>query len=286
VKHGGSCLAVVLLLTLTGCAPAALSTLTPAPTRAEIQAVHPEMVRVEAGSFQMGAADGPDNERPVHMVHLTRSFLIAKHEVTLEEYDRFCDDVPGRMRLDDHGWGRGQRPVTGVTWSDAVAYCNWLSEKEGLTPAYSGKGKVTTCDFAASGYRLPTEAEWEYAARGGPQSAGFSYAGGDDPNEVAWYGQNSSGMVQPVGLKKPNELGVFDMSGNAWEWCWDWYDDGYYAASPADDPRGPLSGTVRARRSGACGEAQNALRVSFRSADAPSYAGANGFRLVRTASPE
>ncbi|MBU1878969.1 MAG: SUMF1/EgtB/PvdO family nonheme iron enzyme [Chloroflexi bacterium] len=222
-------------------------------------------------------------------VEITRPFYLARYEISLDEYDRFCEDT-GVHKPSDSGWGRGQRPVIGVDWYDAVAYCNWLSEKEGLTPCYSGKGRLTQCDFSANGYRLPTEAEWEYAARGGSQSRGYPYAGGDDPDAVAWYADNSGGTTQPVGQKQPNELGLYDMSGNAYEWCWDWYGDGYYAASPASDPAGPPPTNVntprgpnKSRRSSAWREGVEFLSVAFRSFDYASYAGENGFRLARTA---
>jgi formylglycine-generating enzyme required for sulfatase activity len=208
--------------------------------------------------------------------------------VTFEEYDRFCDDTIGIRRPRDN-WGRGTRPVAGVDWYDAVKYCNWLSEKEGLTPCYDVKGRLSQCDFSADGYRLPTEAEWEYAARGGQRSQGYIYAGSDNVDDVGWYEGNSGKQTYPVGQKQPNELGLYDMSGNMWEWCWDWYGEDYYASSPASDPTGPSSGTgphisdaERARRGGSYRENSDCLRVARRSADGASYPGDNGFRLVRT----
>jgi sulfatase modifying factor 1 len=266
------------------------TTATAVPTPEEIDPIVPEMVLVEAGSFQMGSTDGGADEQPVHTVHITRSFYIAKYAVTFEEYDRFCDDTIGKSRPDDGGWGRGNLPVINVTWYDAVAYCNWLSEKEGLTPCYSGKGRLTQCDFSANGYRLPTEAEWEYAARGGPKSQGYIYAGSDNPDDVAWYADNSGGQMHPVGQKQPNELGLYDMSGNLFEWCWDWYGEDYYASSPASDPAGPPPPSTgvpwelnRARRSGSWREESDSIRTTCRSIDYASYVGDNGFRLVRTA---
>ena len=264
---------------------------TPAPTR-ETKPILPEMVLVEPGSFQMGSSDGPSDERPVHTVRITRPFHVAKYEVTFEEYDRFCNDTVGHKKPEDRGWGRGKQPVMGVGWNDALAYCNWLSEKEGLTPCYSGKGILTRCDFTANGYRLPTEAEWEYAARGGNKSKGSKYAGSNNADEVAWYANTSGGQTQIVGQKQPNELGLYDMSGNAFEWCWDLYDGEYYATSPADDPAGPLAppqgeapdprGPNRVRRSGNWRESSDSVRVTCRSADFAGYPGENGFRLAKT----
>jgi formylglycine-generating enzyme required for sulfatase activity len=268
----------------------ATPTATPASTATPtaIKIITPEMVLVEAGSFQMGSNDGHPNEQPMHAVRITRAFYIGKYEMTFEQYDQFYADPTAIVRKpQDFGWGRGTRPVV-VKWYDAVAYCNWLSEKEGLPPCYSGKGRLTQCDFSANGYRLPTEAEWEYAARGGNRSQGYKYAGSDDPGEVAWYGDNSGGQTHPVGQKKPNELGLYDMSGNAWEWCWDWYRANYYASSPASDPRGPISGNRdsiygwdKVTRGGNYLEGADLLRVAYRNGDWPTYAGKEGGRTIR-----
>jgi formylglycine-generating enzyme required for sulfatase activity len=262
---------------------------TAGPTPSEVEPIVPEMVLVEAGSFQMGSINGDSDEQPVHTVHITRPFYIAKYAVTFEEYDLFCDDTIGIPRPKDRGWGRGAHPLSGVNWYDAVKNCNWLSEKEGLTPCYNVKGKLTECDFSANGYRLPTEAEWEYAARGGHKSQGYEYAGSNNVDDVGWYEDNSGGQTHHVGQKQPNELGLYDMSGNMWEWCWDWYGQDYYASSPVSDPTGPSSGTGvyiadadRARRGGSYREKATYLRVTFRGADGATYRGDSAFRLVRT----
>jgi formylglycine-generating enzyme required for sulfatase activity len=239
----------------------------------------------------MGSAAGLPDEQPVHTVRISRPFYIGACEVTFDEYDRFCI-ATSRGKADDGGRGRGTQPLLNVDWYDAVAYCNWLSEQEGLTPCYSGTGKGTECDFLADGYRLPTEAEWEYAARGGRQSGGFVYAGSNEPGDVAWYGANAEDQPQPVGQKQPCELGLYDMSGDPFEWCWDWHGRDYYTSSPDSDPLGPPAPRtttpwehVRVRRSGSWREKAGSVRTAFRSYDTASYVGDNGFRLVRMAKP-
>jgi formylglycine-generating enzyme required for sulfatase activity len=265
-------------------------TQTPEPTATVTTLVEPggfDMVLVEAGSFQMGSASGGSNEQPVHTVNLTQSFYVSKHEVTFDQYDEFCDSTD-KTRLDDSGWGRGDQPVN-VTWYDAAEYCNWLSERAGLTPCYSGRAVATEWDLSTNGYRLPTEAEWEYAARGGSRSQGYVYAGSNDPDEVGWYEGNSGGRPHPVGQKAPNELGLYDMSGNLWEWCWDWYDKEYYASSPSDDPRGPAAPSDRmmpnkVRRGSGWYHEVGVLHMTYRSYDWANYrSNSTGFRLVRTA---
>jgi len=250
----------------------------------------PEMIKVEVGNFEMGSSDGRSDEQPVHKVEITKPFCIGKYEVSFEEYDTFCDATLRYTKPKTRGEGRGEKPVIGVDWQEAVDYCNWLSDAEGLSPCYSGKGKMTKCDFSANGYRLPTEAEWEYAACGGQNSQGYIFAGSNDPDIVAWHGSNAEGAPHPAGEKKPNELGLYDMSGNSFEWCWDWYVADYYSHSPAIDPLGPELpkvdspwDLVRVRRSGNWREDADSVRIATRSFDGPSYAGDNGFRLVRNA---
>jgi formylglycine-generating enzyme required for sulfatase activity len=251
-----------------------------------------EMVLVEAGSFEMGSNTGLPLEQPVHTVQITRPFYTGKYEVTFEQYDEFCD-ATDKTRAIDPGYGRGTRPVGNASWYDTIEFCNWLSELAGLEICYSGEGMATECDFTASGYRLPTEAEWEYAARGGTRSQGYLYAGSDDADEVAWYADNSADSTHPVGQKAPNELGLHDMSGNVYEWCWDWYDREYYAESPANDPTGPeigegILGRQRVRRGGDFWNDAFSVRTTARTFDIPHIRVAYeiydyGFRVVRTA---
>ncbi len=212
-----------------------------APTATPVAVVEPggfEMVLVEPGSFVMGSNTGPTREVPAHTVNITTAFYMNVYEVTYEQWDEFYEDTrPGIPKLDRDREEREKRPV-GMIWYEATEFCNWLSERAGLGLCFSGRLHNTKCDFAANGYRLPTEAEWEYAARGGARSRGYTYAGSNDIDAVAWY-MNNADDRQPIGLKAPNELGLYDMSGNLMEWCWDWYAREYYTVSPADDPRGP-----------------------------------------------
>ncbi|HEX37418.1 MAG TPA: formylglycine-generating enzyme family protein, partial [Candidatus Cloacimonetes bacterium] len=178
--------------------------------------------------------------------------------------------------------------VEKVSWYDAVEFCNKKSRKEGLTPCYSGSGKNITCNFNANGYRLPTEAEWEYAARGGHlangsnlRNGGYTYSGSDNIDDVAWYSDNSGRKTHPVGQKQPNELGLYDMSGNVWEWCWDW--KGSYSSSSQTNPRGASSGSTRVLRGGGWYGYDNGCRVAYRGTDDPDLSNGDfGFRFVRT----
>jgi len=252
----------------------------------------PDVVLVEGGSFKMGDTwgDGLIDERPVHEVTITHDFYIGKYEVRFSEFDVFCE-ATGRIPPSDEGWGRGDLPVMNITWWDAVEFCNWLSEREGLPQAYDddgrlldATGKVTDKVERVPGFRLPTEAEWEYAARGGNKSEGHKYAGSDDVDEVAWYCENSGIKTHEVGKKAPNELGIHDMSGNIWEWCSDWYEEDYYRYSPNVNPYNAEGDYERVMRGGSVGLNETFARVSHRDCLEPSSAGnAVGFRICRTA---
>lgn len=196
-----------------------------ATPKVENQAVAvPEgMVLVEGGWFYMGSNDGEEDEKPVHKVYV-ESFYIDKYEVTVAEYRKYCT-AAGKPMPEAPSWGwEEDHPIVNVSWEDADAYARW------------------------AGKRLPTEAEWEYAARGGNKSKGYEYSGSNDLNDVAWFYRNSGSKTHPVSQKKPNELGLYDMSGNVWEWCTDWYSKDYYSQSPDKNPQGPWTGTSRVRR--------------------------------------
>jgi formylglycine-generating enzyme required for sulfatase activity len=210
-----------------------------------------DLVRIEPGEYPMGSLDieGSDEERPQHRVVITRPFLLGVCEVTVPQYRAVVDDDPTWLRDPE------PIPMTNVDWFDAVRFCNRLSVREGLPPYYriSGQGgepDVAIIRLDGPGYRLATEAEWEYACRAG--SAHRHPAGRDDATlaRYAWYNANSGKQVHPVSQKLPNAWGFCDMLGNAWEWCQDGYAPTYYQLSPTTDPPGPPEATRRVMRGG------------------------------------
>ncbi|MFH0909549.1 MAG: SUMF1/EgtB/PvdO family nonheme iron enzyme [bacterium] len=223
-----------------------------------------EFVPVEAGSFQMGSEDGHNDEKPVHGVRITKPFWMGKYEVTQEEYRKISGQAPSYFKGD-------RLPVETVNWNEAVAFCRKLTEQE------QAAGRLPE----GYEYRLPTEAEWEYAARGGTLSRGTGYAGGDDIDRVAWYTSNSGSTTHEAGTKAANELGLYDMSGNVWEWCLDAYQDSYTGA-PADGSERTGSGAVsRVLRGGSWPDDATYCRVAYRRRNDPtdSYY-CIGFRVV------
>ena len=262
------------------------------------------MILVEAGRFEMG--EKPD----VKHITISNDYYICKYPVTFAEYDEFCnedkkrdnpedgiawDDIP----WDEEGFGRGNRPVINITWYDAIEYCNWLSRKDDkLEEVYTIRKKkdklnisvhddnkwTVTCDFNKNGYRLPTEAEWEFAARGGNESKGYIYSGSDEINEVAWVNIKNVERAYPVGdkEKKPNELGIHDMTGNVEEWCWDWFSKDY--TPDCKDPRGSNSGSARVVRGGCWHSVAKFCKVTSRNNHlCPFFNGRYfGFRISRT----
>ncbi len=236
---------------------------------------------LEGGTFPMGDHfnEGSPRELPVHDVTLS-PFIIGKYEVTQGLYEEVMGSNPS------YSVGEN-RPVEQVSWYDAVESCNKLSEMEGLEKCYSGSGSNITCDFSKNGYRLATEAEWEYVARGGTNHTdNFRYSGCHEESELgdyAWYDANSNNETHEVGTKLPNQLGVYDMSGNVYEWCWDWYDYNYYSISPSENPTGPGSGSYRICRGGSWYRDANNSRIANRVPFKPVNSGKSlGFRLVRS----
>jgi formylglycine-generating enzyme required for sulfatase activity len=236
-----------------------------------------EMVVIPAGSFEMGGRGGKEDESFVHKVTLD-SFLMDKYEVTQAEFKRLELPNPSHFKGDN-------LPAEQVTWTQAAIYCNARSRDEGLKPCYDEH--TAECDFSADGYRLPTEAEWEYACRAGTDSA---YSFGGDPRKLgehAWFADNAGKKTHPVGKKKPNAWGLYDMHGNVAEWCNDVFDKGYYRASPDTNPRGPGDGKENVLRGGAWKSSADALRSSYRLGDNPGFSDAClardaiGFRCVR-----
>ena len=220
-------------------------------------------IPVSSGSFQMGAREGQKDEMPVHTVVLSRDFWIGKYEVTQAEYGHLIATNPSTFK-------DSLNPVEGISWKAAVAFCAKLTDRERkaghLPPEYE--------------YRLPTEAEWEYAARGGGKSQDFDYSGSNDAMEVAWHEANSE-KTHPVGGKRANELGLHDMSGNVWEWCGDWYASDYYGRSRTADPKGVASGSGRVFRGGGFSDFADVCCTTNRFSSGPSYANFFlGFRVV------
>ncbi|MFV0268078.1 MAG: formylglycine-generating enzyme family protein [Draconibacterium sp.] len=233
-----------------------------------------DMVMVKGGAFVMGCnnekQDCKDDALPLHKVVLN-SFYISKYEITYEQYDIFCEHT-GHEKPLDFDWGRDNRPVAYVNWHDAMAFCKWLSEISGQI------------------YRLPTEAEWEYAAKGGVNSKGYIYAGSNNVDKVAWvfrddYSQQDSlayMKTQPVGRKKSNELGLYDMSGNVWEWCNDSYSPDFYKKSSLQNPLNAKSLAKKVVRGGGWESLVKYSLITNRDSDYASVKDFDlGFRIIK-----
>lgn len=250
--------------------------------------IETDLIQVKGGTFKMGSKNSDTSaeldEQKEHSVTLN-TFEISKFEVTVWEWKQFIKANKMKMPIKP-SWGwQDNYPINGITWNEAIAYCNWLSTKEKLQPCYSKKGPNFVCNFKANGYRLPTEAEWEFAAKGGTNSKGFRYSGSDKLEDVAWYKANSNGQPHTVGTKLPNELGIYDMSGNVWEWCWDWYNKDFYKLEKGDNPKGPEMGERRTVRGGSWDSKSNYVRPANRISTIPSKTHEfYGFRIARTIS--
>jgi formylglycine-generating enzyme required for sulfatase activity len=232
------------------------------------------MLWIGGGTFRMGNAAGDGDEQPLHTTHVS-GFFIQKTEVTQLQFETVMGYNPSSMPGPN-------LPIINVSWFEAVEYCNRLSLKEGLTPAYSGSNDNIVCSFTANGYRLPTEAEWEYAARGGSlDMLTFVYAGGNTLDLFGWYLGNSRQQLHEGAQKQANTLGLYDLSGNVWEWCWDWY--GAYTPGEATDPKGASRGNNRVTRGGSWNSEAGQLRSTYRSYANPTSAYHDvGFRIIRS----
>lgn len=265
-----------------------------------------ETVLVPGGSFLMGSPPGTagsnDRERPVHTVSIS-SFLMGKYEVTQGQYFTVMGTRPSNTTSNsedpgEDGWKK--LPVEMINWYEALVFCNKLSIDENLSPVYRINGSTNPADWGdiptnnnnvvwnsaemirgAKGYRLPTEAEWEYAARGGenpPEK--YTYTGSNTAGSVAWYSENSANKSHEIGQKSPNNLDLYDMSGNVMEWCWDWF--GNYTNDSQIDPAGVSKSLYRAIRGGGWSVSVQFSRTTYRHNNTPVYRGVNlGFRVVR-----
>jgi formylglycine-generating enzyme len=240
------------------------------------QFVEPSMRPIPAGWISMGCASGRDDEKPVHRVWID-AFELCAFQTTNEDYARFLEvtQLPKPLHWDDPEFNHPKQPAVAVSWFDAVAYCEWISRASGMQ------------------YRLPTEAEWERAARGGPgagstwsppeESEDFLYPWGNcEPSEVPNYSLRWKTGPEPVGLYPPNAYGLFNLGDNVHEWCADWYDADFYSVSPERNPRGPSAGTRRASRGGSWRHHIKVTRTAARSSIPPEFKYADyGFRVAR-----
>jgi len=248
-----------------------------------------DFVLIPSGSFAMGSAI-TENESPVRTVKITNSLLVSRMEVTQAQWKTIMGHSPSWSQNDS-------LPVENVSWYQAVDYCNRLSVRVGLTPCYSVKGDSVQCFFSANGFRLPTEAEWEYFARAGITT---DYYGGTveqiyascldsdtidtDLDVTAWYCLNSNNNVHKGGLKQPNAYGLLDVTGNVSEWCWDYYNIASYKLPETTNPTGVTTGATRVIRGGSFDDAAYNQRLPRRLQDTPEHSTYSvGFRVVRTA---
>jgi formylglycine-generating enzyme required for sulfatase activity len=276
------------------------------PLALPLKQIEPEMIDVKGGTFPMGSSDANEDAKPIHNVTV-KDYSIGKFEITYGQFALFLNDISNDVAIDDNNgeviydgivydnfccaeqgdcdvslkriqYLKNEKeehyfaivselenmPVSRVTWYGATAYCTWLSQKTGKT------------------YRLPTEAEWEYAARGGEKSNNYMYSGSNNIGDVAWFVDNSNRKSNKIAQKQPNELGIYDMSGNLMEWCSDWHDPKYYQTSPMQNPVGPETGYYRVTRGGTFDTNEKGCHVTFRiNRGAIDRMDNCGFRIVR-----
>jgi len=224
----------------------------------------PKFVYVQGGTFTMGDEwnSGNTDELPTHEVTV-KSFNISQTEITVAQYRYYCNATETAMPEEpDWGW-QDNHPIVNVSWHDAINYANWLSEKLNL--------KV----------RLPYESEWEYAARGANKTKDYKYSGSNNMENAGWFSGNSGYKIHDVATNRANELGLYDMSGNVWEWCMDKYDENYYDYSPKSNPKGATKGERRVVRGGSWNDGAAYSRIANRRWDSPnSIVYSSGIRLV------
>lgn len=235
------------------------------------------MVRLPCGEFILGNDEGESDEKPAHRVTVS-AFYMDKYEVTQIQFQSLMGQNPSKYKEPDC-------PVEQLGWLAAVKYCNMRSLREGLNSCYTLE--PLHCNYAANGYRLPTEAEWEYACKAGTQT---QYSFGNDSAQLgkyAWYQDNSNKTTHPVGEKAPNPWGLYDLHGNVWEWCNTYYREDEYSHPAAQDPRGPKSGEECVLRGGGWNSSEDYCRSSVRFSESPGLADvcfgydAYGFRCIR-----
>jgi formylglycine-generating enzyme required for sulfatase activity len=262
----------------------------------------PALLSIPGGTFRMGDKEGNSDEKPEHEVSVG-AFWMARTETTLADFRKFvaasgyssdAERFGGSYVWDSLGWhqregvhwrhdergvlrkaNEGAFPVLHLSWQDAAHYCNWLSRRENLPEVYLFQNDSVLSNPNTGGYRLPTEAEWEYAAALGEEKLG-------------WYAGNAHGRAKTVGQKSPNALGIFDLSGNVWEWCHDWYDGRFYAGnSDGNNPVGPANGKERCLRGGSWNNSPAHCRITNRTSRFPDFRdGSIGFRVVRPVNHE
>lgn len=283
-----------LALALVGCAPedgTESTSMAGAAQQTEVMDfISPSGVAMKflpGGSFMMGADDESGDEGPAHQVRVD-SFLMDQTEVYHELFEKA--QLPNPSRWQDNP----RKPIEQIRWRDAKEYCNERSRMEGLELCYDESKPGWPCNFEANGYRLPTEAEWEYAARAG-STGRYSFGDPSKIKQFAWFADNGNQKTYPVGVKKPNAWGLYDMDGNVSEWCQDVYAENYYQLSPAENPRGPQAANEtpkRVMRGGSWKSSADMCRVTFRTGqqtgdtDACFYTDFCGFRCVRSISKE